>query len=235
MAWISVHETVMSTKLRTLSKLLNCSQNEALGILVRLWLWGIHNADETGTIINGSKDDVSDVLTIGLSNQLEPEQVVDALIGAGYLEEQDGVKIHNWEIWQAQWYKALRVRQQNRENVRKYRESLKNKDPKEPKRKVIEYPEDFERFWKEYPRKIGKGETYRCYKARIADGWNPEEFVQAAKNYALVVTKKHVEEMYIKHPKTFLSAATPFTDYLHKQEEQSKREVNDNDPLSDWR
>ena len=45
MAWISVHEQVVGGKLRTLAKELNCSQNEALGMLVTLWLWGINNAD----------------------------------------------------------------------------------------------------------------------------------------------------------------------------------------------
>ena len=52
MAWISVHEQVVGGKLRTLAKELNCSQNEALGMLVTLWLWGINNADSEGKIIS---------------------------------------------------------------------------------------------------------------------------------------------------------------------------------------
>ena len=39
MAWISVHEQVIGKKLRSLAKEIGCSQNEALGLLVRLWLW----------------------------------------------------------------------------------------------------------------------------------------------------------------------------------------------------
>lgn len=58
MAWISVHEQVVGGKLRTLAKELNCSQNEALGMLVTLWLWGINNADSEGKIIGATRADI---------------------------------------------------------------------------------------------------------------------------------------------------------------------------------
>ena len=45
MAWISVHEDIIGGKLRELSKSLGCSQNESIGILIRLWLWCINNAE----------------------------------------------------------------------------------------------------------------------------------------------------------------------------------------------
>ena len=48
MAWISVHKEVIGTKLRLLAKKIGGSQNEALGILVRLWLWAMTEADRDG-------------------------------------------------------------------------------------------------------------------------------------------------------------------------------------------
>ena len=51
MAWISVHEQVIGGKLRNLAKEIGCSQNEALGLLIRLWLWGINNANKEGFIV----------------------------------------------------------------------------------------------------------------------------------------------------------------------------------------
>ena len=54
MAWISVHEQVIGAKLRSLAKEIGCSQNEALGLLVRLWLWGINNANKEGQIVRTS-------------------------------------------------------------------------------------------------------------------------------------------------------------------------------------
>ena len=50
MAWISVHEQVIGGKLRNLAKEIGCSQNEALGVLIRLWLWAINNAGKDGVI-----------------------------------------------------------------------------------------------------------------------------------------------------------------------------------------
>ena len=44
--WISVHDNVIGGKLRKLAKEIGCSQNEALGLLIRLWLWGLNNADK---------------------------------------------------------------------------------------------------------------------------------------------------------------------------------------------
>ncbi len=40
MAWISVHDHVDGKKLRRLSKMLDCSKAEALGVLNFLWFWG---------------------------------------------------------------------------------------------------------------------------------------------------------------------------------------------------
>ena len=72
MAWISVHEQVVGGKLRTLAKELNCSQNEALGMLVTLWLWGINNADSEGKIIGATRADIAKVLYVGLNEGNRP-------------------------------------------------------------------------------------------------------------------------------------------------------------------
>ena len=48
MAWISVDQKLIGGKLRSLHKAIGCSQNEAIGILITLWLWGIDNADMDG-------------------------------------------------------------------------------------------------------------------------------------------------------------------------------------------
>lgn len=247
MAWISVHETVMSSKLRKLAKAIGCSQNEALGILTRLWLWGIRNADKYGNIVEADREDIEDVLSVGLTHNAEPEHVVQRLIDVGYVEEVDGhLKFHNWDIWQVEWYKMMENRQKWRENYKKKKE-LKNAKKSvntesattESIKKRNEYPQDFEKFWQVYPRRIGKGEAYKCYKARVADGWSPENLVQAAERYALQIEKMHTEEKYIKHPKTFLSASTPFTDYLNDQDDSLLQDTIDRDKdidlMKDWR
>lgn len=240
MAWIAIHETILTGKLRLLSKEAGVSQDEALGILVRLWLWGISNADEFGNLTGADRNDIADVLTIGLSKGVDPYKVVDALIKTNWLECNEGkLKLHNWDIWQEQWYKVLarRKRDRDRKSARKESTETKNKavnSSKAVKKERTEYPEKFEEFWGEYPRKVGKGEAYKAYKARVSDGWEPDTLIEAAAKYAEQVKKMHTEAMYIKHPKTFLSATTPFADYIRKKEAQSDV-TDESDPFGDWR
>lgn len=84
------------------------------------------------------------------------------------------------------------------------------------------YSVHFEEFWKVYPRKKEKAKAHKCYLARLKDGFSEEELLAAAQRYAEECREKHTEERYIKHGATFLSANTPFVDYLPKQEEQKK-------------
>lgn len=248
MAWISVHEQVIGGKLRNLAKKIGCSQNEALGLLVRLWLWGINNADKEGRIIGADKHDIAEVLTIGIDVKYSPEKVVDAMVSTNWIDIDDGLYIHDWEEWQEQWYKAIAVRERNaarkrEERMRKKLEKsalaheaetfLPEKDmeadlpspkliiPHEEKQKsttASSYTKEFEEFWNLYPRKIGKGDAYKKYQTRLKDGWSPAELLDAARNYADACVRRKTEKEYIKHPKTFLSDTTPFADYISKNE-----------------
>lgn len=87
------------------------------------------------------------------------------------------------------------------------------------------YTKDFEDFWKIYPRKREKGSAYKKYTARLNEGYRSEELLKAAKAYADEVSKRHTEEKFIKHPKTFLSDALPFLDYLNTAQEDGSNEV----------
>lgn len=247
MAWISVHEQVLGKKLRLLSKDIGCSQNEALGILVRMWLYAINGADKFGYFAGASEDDIAEVLSIGLNKSLDERNVVEVLKRNGWIDFEDGLHIHDWEEWQEYWYKAVTVRENNAKRQREYRkakkESTKKEKPKkdqpveapeEPaKEKEAGYPKSFEDFWSAYPRKVGKGEAYKKYCARLKDGWREEELLEAAMAYANRCSIDRTEEKYIKHGKTFLSENTPFADFL-KKKEVICHEDND-DPYAEWR
>ena len=270
MAWISVHEQVIGGKLRSLAKEIGCSQNEALGLLVRIWLWGINNADKEGRIIGADKADMAEVLTIGIDERYSPRDVVEAMITKKWIDEEGSLFFHDWDEWQEQWYKAVEAREKNAERKRKER-SLKrmlkeqakddftpNKDiPKEDidgilpspqlnispdelkKQKPVDaHTKDFEELWQLYPRKVGKGDAYKKYKARLNDGWKPEELLEAAKNYASKVAMERTEPQFIKHLKTFFSDSTPFIDFLPNKEEKTvphETSENDDNPYADWR
>ena len=249
MAWISVHEQVIGGKLRTLAKEIGCSQNEALGILISLWLWGINNADSEGRIIGAEKDDVARTLVAGIDERYKTEDVVEALISTHWIDFRgDELFLHDWEEWQEQWYKMMERREADKERKRRERAKKSavkkqepvistppptNPQPQAEKKKASPYTTEFEEFWEAYPRHEGKGEAYKKYKARLNDGWSPAELLQAAKNYRTKVLNERTEQKYIKHPKTFLSDTTPFTDYIRKEEIKPKG--NDDDPYADWR
>lgn len=243
MAWISVHESVVGAKLRLFAKELNASQNEALGLLITLWLWGIHNADRYGKIVGATKSDVAKVIYSGLNDKLNPIDSVDALIKTNWIDiDEDGLYIHDWNEWQKQWYKAIDVRDKDRERKRKEKLRQNESDSSKKTEKVSSadkqtdkaYSTDFEDFWTVYPRKVGKGEAYKKYLARLNDGWSPEQLLQSAKKYRTQIVNERTEEKYVKHAKTFLSENTPFADYLTKTERQASKPVEEENPYASW-
>lgn len=79
----------------------------------------------------------------------------------------------------------------------------------------------FESLWSIYPRKKEKARAYKCYQARLKDGYTEEELYKATEKYASECKKNRTEDRYIKLGATFFGPNTPFTDYLAKEESTS--------------
>ena len=124
MAWVSIHEGVVGPKLRRLARTIGCSQAEALGILDILWLWGLKNANKFGKIEDALRRDIIAAIPDGmLSDGLSTEKVVDALIATEWIDEVDGqFYLHDWDVWQEQWYKAIERRDYDAKRMREYRQ-----------------------------------------------------------------------------------------------------------------
>lgn len=121
MAWISVHDHVVGGKLRELAKDIGCSQKEALGILVSLWLWGLNNADQTGKLRSCDRSDVAEaVFSNGLSEGLDKMGIVESLISQHWIDENEegDLYLHDWDTWQEQWYKFLKNKEYDAERKR---------------------------------------------------------------------------------------------------------------------
>lgn len=245
MAWVSVHDNVIGKKLRELTKELDTTQEEALGVLVSLWLWGLNNADKEGKIVGADKGDILEAFSIKVVANHGGEEIVDALIKTRWIDEpKPGVLyIHDWEQWQEQWYKAMERREkdakrkaESRRNGKAkpnedpgdlpFQETAENPPPQAPKEP--KYPKEFEAFWEVYPRRVDKGAAYKKFQARRRDGYSAEELIEAAKNYASLCRKKKTEKDYIKHPKTFLGDTTPFTQFLPKGIEPGAEKLDGN-------
>ena len=256
-----MYETVKGKKLRSLAKELNCSINEALGLLVGFWLWGLkENTDLDGKIPDADRKYLARIIAESLDERYTGEQALEAMISTGWLDEVDGdLYIHDWPTWQQFWYKAVDRRKKDSIRQARYRarqasetdtpeenppqkadsSDSKAPDPTNPTQKAAkkatnDYPTGFEEFWSAYPKKVGKGEAYKCYQARLKDGWSPEELLEAAREYASETGRRHTDKDYIKHPKTFLSATTPFTDYIKSCRQQKGQQVDMDSIYRDW-
>ena len=88
MAWIAVDQSLIGGKLRNFAKKSKISQNEAIGILVRLWLWALDNADQDGKIVAGDMSDVEEAIRAGFLSE-EKERVsaiTQNLLDCGWID-----------------------------------------------------------------------------------------------------------------------------------------------------
>lgn len=125
MAWISVDQKLIGGKLRTLRKALGCSRNEAVGLLVTLWLWGMDNADMDGLIKSADREDIAEVIRPGLSEGIDADTAVDKLIECGWIDESDGLYLHDWQEWRKDYNRYLKAQKSNRERQARYKENHK--------------------------------------------------------------------------------------------------------------
>ena len=127
MAWVSVHDNVIGGKLRELAKEIGCTQEEALGILVSLWIWGLNNADKDGKLMSADREDVLEAFSVKLVSGLKVD-IVDTLVKTRWMDEPEpGVLyIHDWDQWQEQWYKAIERREKDAKRKAEYRQGKRS-------------------------------------------------------------------------------------------------------------
>ena len=151
MPWIAVHDEVLGGKLRGLRKKLKCSEAEALGILTYLWLWARKNTDITGLLENTDKDDIASVIKPILSNHLNAETVVNALISCEWLDEKDGsLYVHDWQEKSSKKETANGSPKPSESEPSHEDKAKKAKSKKPPKTKYAEsvsmYPSEMEKL-----------------------------------------------------------------------------------------
>lgn len=214
MAWITVDQKLIGGKLRDFAKRSGISQNEAIGILIRLWLWGIDNAEESGRIVAAEHEDIEEAIRPGFLeiDRSTISNIVDNLIECGWIDQENGsLYLHDWMDWRSYYTSYEQKKAKHAERMRDYRAG---------KTKRNEYAVAFEEFWKVYPRKVDKGNAYKKYQARLNDGYSDAELLTAATNYANQCQRDKTETKFIKHPKTFLSDTMPFTDFLDNRTQE---------------
>lgn len=69
-----------------------------------------------------------------------------------------------------------------------------------------EYNEEFELFWEEYPKKVGKAKAKERFIQAIKKGNSPQLIIEKAKEYKLQCQKNNTEDRYIKRPEGWLNS-----------------------------
>jgi len=113
--------------------------------------------------------------------------------------------VTKWEKYQFTDRHKRRVMSGNEDMVTEKKDTILNKN-KINNNKINnnnKYDEEFEIFWKIYPRKIEKKDAYYTWKTLTKK--QKEEAIIGAGHYAVHCEEKQKEEEYIKHPKTFLN------------------------------
>lgn len=182
MAWISVHQEVDGTKLRTLYRAIGCSKFEALGILVFLWFWGLKNADEMGLVKAADLEVLARYLYgCGENSTVDMKAAAQALVDTGWIDMvEGGFIIHDWDTWQEQWYKLQKTKEYNAERKRRERSAEKNrkgeddgggvKAPEEPRQEPGPQAENCQ----EQPPEpsAGKGKSATKYADEFMEFWD---------------------------------------------------------------
>lgn len=128
MAWISVDQKLIGGKLRSLYKAIGCSQNEAIGILVSLWLWGIDNAEMDGLMVSADREDIKQSFQAGLAKELDGDAVVNCLIDTGWIDEVDGqLYLHDWGDWRSYYNRYIKDKKGNCERQARYKARQREK------------------------------------------------------------------------------------------------------------
>lgn len=75
----------------------------------------------------------------------------------------------------------------------------------QPARKDAEKPVDgFDEWWKQYPKKVGKLDAKKAYRAAIKQGATPQDLLDGLQRHTANWKAKNTEPQYIPHPASWL-------------------------------
>jgi hypothetical protein len=79
----------------------------------------------------------------------------------------------------------------------------------------IDHQAEFENWWKQYPRKIGKADALKEWIKLRKSGVSAEQLTKGLENYNAEVKRLSQEPKYILHGRTFLGPGKRWEDYLN--------------------
>jgi hypothetical protein len=90
-----------------------------------------------------------------------------------------------------------------------------------------DYSPQFEEWWSEYPRKLGKKKSFSSFKTKVK-AYGYEKVLEGLKGYKQYLEREKTDERFIKHPSTFLNEEA-FNDFIGVQEKEvpQQRQLTD--------
>lgn len=219
--WIKLHR-------KTLENPVVCKDSDHLAV----WMYLLMNAThkeypaifagekimlQPGQLITGRKS-ISEKFDI---HESKVQRILKSFEIEHQIEQQNSnknrlISILSWSEYQSdeqqneQPVNNKRTTDEQQMNTNKNVKNVKNKRTKEIK---DIYSPEFEIFWNEYPRKLGKKEAAKTFEKVVKTGEDPQIIIQCATNYKKQCDRLKTEQQYIKHPKTFLNEER-YKDYL---------------------
>ncbi len=115
-------------------------------------------------------------------------------------------QITQWDIWEPKKADKDRDKDRDREKDKdKDRDTDINYASSFSAKTVCEYSDDFLKFWKEYPKKVGKGEAYKQWKKVRISSDILNDMLEALKWQKMSDTWKKKSGQYIPNPSTYIS------------------------------
>lgn len=131
MAYIEVRTTLPDhRKLRSAARALHVDRFKLIGHLVTLWIWALDNVPSHGVMDGLSDTDLEEAA--GWPEEMAGE-LVPALIEAGFIDDEDGVRyLHDWDEYAG---RLLKKREADRERKRAERAQIRAEKRPTDKRK----------------------------------------------------------------------------------------------------
>lgn len=124
--WIELHQEMpRHPKTLDLAQALKMSRRETVGLLVDLWTWGLHCADEHGRLKGVTAEGIAMALDWPIR---QARKLVDALAACGWIDGQEkDYRLHDWPDYTSK----LSEKRKDAERKRKARRLMKEQDASE--------------------------------------------------------------------------------------------------------
>lgn len=219
--WLECHaELPRHPKTKRLMRSLGLSTRECVGTLLCLWLWSLEFAPD-GDLSALSLDEIAEAADW----RGDHDELFNALVECGFVESDDaGVRLHDWQDYggkaeeqRRKWRerKAAERERKASEGDNKGRGAKRAPAPSPAPPAPLPHDDDFERFWRAYPRKVEKPKARAAWATRIREKHSPELMVQAAELYAQHVESEGTPQRFVKHAATFIGPKVPYLDFVN--------------------